>query len=109
MKAENCKLANSLKGNLSRKLKTKNMKTIYKLRHLPKISLSLLICLLYLSANRSDWGNFAGQCATTTVKKKTATKASSGVTLTTPEPKTPIEHNNRGCELGMKGMWEGAI
>lgn len=40
-----------------------------------------------------------------TVKKKPAT----GISLSTPEPKTPIEHNNRGCELGMKGLWEAAI
>lgn len=25
--------------------------------------------------------------------------------LKTPEPKTPLEHNNRGVELGMKGKW----
>jgi len=87
------------------------MKTIYiyKISHLQKISLALVICLLYLLAANPDWGNFAGQCTTTTVKKKAATKPSTGVTLTTPEPKTPIEHNNRGCELGMKGMWEAAI
>lgn len=25
--------------------------------------------------------------------------------LQTPEPKTPLDHNNRGVELGLKGKW----
>lgn len=29
--------------------------------------------------------------------------------LQTPEPKTPLEHNNRGVELGMKGQWTQAF
>jgi tetratricopeptide (TPR) repeat protein len=29
--------------------------------------------------------------------------------LKTPEPKTALEHNNRGVELGMKGLWEKSI
>jgi tetratricopeptide (TPR) repeat protein len=29
--------------------------------------------------------------------------------LKTPEPKTPLEHNNRGVELGMKGKWAQAF
>src|SRR5580698_6326334 len=37
------------------------------------------------------------------------TSRPSSVTLTSPEPKTPIEHNNRGVELGMKGLWDAAI
>jgi len=32
-----------------------------------------------------------------------------GVVLQTPEPRTPTEHNNRGVELGMKGLWPDAI
>jgi tetratricopeptide (TPR) repeat protein len=32
-----------------------------------------------------------------------------GVMLQTPEPHTAIEHNNRGVELGTKGLWADAI
>ncbi len=32
-----------------------------------------------------------------------------GVMLQTPEPNTPIEHNNRAVELGSKGLWPQAI
>ena len=36
--------------------------------------------------------------------------ASNGsVTLTTPEPHNALEHNNRGYELGSKGLWPQAI
>lgn len=32
-----------------------------------------------------------------------------GVHLTTPSPRNPLEHNNRGVELGGKGLWADAI
>lgn len=32
-----------------------------------------------------------------------------GVMLQTPNPTTPVEHNNRGVELGQKGIWPDAI
>lgn len=32
-----------------------------------------------------------------------------GVYLQTPNPQTPDEHNNRGVELGNKGLWQDAI
>lgn len=35
--------------------------------------------------------------------------ANSGVMLQTPNPTTPVEHNNRGVELGGKGLWNDAI
>ncbi len=35
--------------------------------------------------------------------------AAGGVMLSTPEPHTAIEHNNRGVELGTKGLWPDAI
>jgi len=31
------------------------------------------------------------------------------VKLTSPTPRTPLEHNNRGVELGSKGLWPDAI
>jgi tetratricopeptide (TPR) repeat protein len=33
----------------------------------------------------------------------------SGVVLQTPNPTNPMEHNNRGVELGSKGLWPDAI
>ncbi len=47
--------------------------------------------------------------AVAATRSKHKSSRPSGVTLTTPVPRTPIEHNNRGCELGMKGLWEAAI
>ncbi|CAN5363521.1 hypothetical protein BH10CYA1_BH10CYA1_33770 [soil metagenome] len=32
-----------------------------------------------------------------------------GMQLMTPNPTNPLEHNNRGVELGSKGMWDGAV
>lgn len=32
-----------------------------------------------------------------------------GVILKTPNPRNPLEHNNRGVELGSKGLWADAI
>ncbi len=32
-----------------------------------------------------------------------------GVMLSTPNPNTPLEHNNRAVELGSKGLWPDAI
>lgn len=32
-----------------------------------------------------------------------------GMQLVTPNPTNPLEHNNRGVELGSKGMWDGAV
>jgi tetratricopeptide (TPR) repeat protein len=34
---------------------------------------------------------------------------SSGITLKTPPPSNPLEHNNRGVELGKRGLWLDAI
>jgi tetratricopeptide (TPR) repeat protein len=93
-----------MKGTLGRKLKAKNMKIVYNPSRLRKISIPLVCCLFHSSAAIPDWGNFKALSKAATVKRSPA-----AVTLNTPEPKTPIEHNNRGCELGMKGMWQGAI
>ena len=74
-----------------------------------KVYISLLSCLV-LSA-----GIYIGPLQATPTKHKNKSKSkqsshtSSSVTLKSPEPKTPIEHNNRGVELGMKGLWEAAI
>jgi tetratricopeptide (TPR) repeat protein len=43
------------------------------------------------------------------VKHTTKSSSTGGVTLTTPTPHNPLEHNNRGVELGMKGLWLAAI
>lgn len=36
-------------------------------------------------------------------------RAGGGVYLTTPNPTNPLEHNNRGVELGQKQLWPDAI
>ena len=38
-----------------------------------------------------------------------APSSGSGVRLSTPNPRNPLEHNNRGVELGSKGLWPDAI
>ena len=40
---------------------------------------------------------------------KPAARGGGSVYLTTPNPTTPIEHNNRAVELGSKGLWDQAI
>jgi tetratricopeptide (TPR) repeat protein len=52
--------------------------------------------------------------AANAVTKKKAAPASKnggshGITLTTPNPTNPLEHNNRAVELGSKGLWTEAI
>lgn len=46
-------------------------------------------------------------------KRRRVTSASGGggggVILKTPNPRNPLEHNNRGVELGSKGLWADAI
>jgi len=44
----------------------------------------------------------------TTIEKNTG-DARDTKNLKTPEPKTALEHNNRGVEFGSKGLWEKAI
>jgi tetratricopeptide (TPR) repeat protein len=47
-------------------------------------------------------------CAATKHRAR-ASSQPGGVMLQTPEPNTPEEHNNRGVELGNKGLWPDAI
>ena len=42
-------------------------------------------------------------------RRVTSASGSSGVVLKTPNPRNPLEHNNRGVELGSKGLWADAI
>ncbi len=41
--------------------------------------------------------------------KRSYTPANNTTYLTSPEPHNPLEHNNRGVELGSKGLWAQAI
>jgi tetratricopeptide (TPR) repeat protein len=47
--------------------------------------------------------------AKTKRSRKVSTPTSQGVYLKSPNPTTPLEHNNRGVELGSKGLWADAI
>jgi tetratricopeptide (TPR) repeat protein len=38
-----------------------------------------------------------------------STGGGGGMSLATPNPTNPLEWNNRGVELGLKGMWDGAV
>jgi tetratricopeptide (TPR) repeat protein len=61
-----------------------------------------LIAILILAGNLD--------CHAATRRTRPAAAASkSGVILSTPTPRTPLEHNNRGVELGSKGLWPDAI
>ena len=79
-------------------------RNIYIISKVHQNLLPLAVCSFYLVFSL-DANNESVRAAAPAKKKSTST----GVSLSTPEPKTPIEHNNRGCELGMKGMWEAAI
>lgn len=56
--------------------------------------------------------SFASQWQTATAcAKDTETPGNSPVpmTLSTPTPTNPLEHNNRAVELGTRGLWQGAL
>ncbi|MBX9689044.1 MAG: tetratricopeptide repeat protein, partial [Candidatus Obscuribacterales bacterium] len=42
-------------------------------------------------------------------KRRSGGSGGGGVFLQTPNPTTPVEHNNRGVELGQKGLWPDAV
>ena len=53
---------------------------------------------------------FAVSTALSPVEAKGARRGGGGgVFLNTPTPTNPLEHNNRGVELGSKGLWSDAI
>jgi tetratricopeptide (TPR) repeat protein len=56
-------------------------------------------------------GNLLSDAAArrTHAARRPAAGAKSGVILSTPNPRTPLDHNNRGVELGSKGLWPDAI
>lgn len=65
-----------------------------------RILLSTLVVLSFLPASVS---------ATTRHHPSSAANSQNGVYLQTPNPQTALEHNNRGVELGSKGLWPDAI
>jgi len=64
-----------------------------------------LIAILFLTGNLDC--HAAARRARAT--RPAAAGSKSGVILSTPSPRTPLEHNNRGVELGSKGLWPDAI
>jgi tetratricopeptide (TPR) repeat protein len=62
-----------------------------------------LIAILVLT------GNLDCHAAARRASRPAATSGKSGVILSTPNPRTPLDHNNRGVELGSKGLWPDAI
>ena len=50
-----------------------------------------------------------GSCINQTAEARSGRGGGGGVVLQTPNPTTPVEHNNRGVELGQKGIWPDAI
>ncbi len=74
--------------------------------------MSKINCLAVLSLSFVLAFNAPATVAATKKKStRPVTRSSStgGVTLTTPTPHNPLEHNNRGVELGSKGLWPAAI
>jgi tetratricopeptide (TPR) repeat protein len=67
----------------------------------PKIYLSLALSLTILTV--IDSPSFAK------ARRGGGGAPGGGVILQTPNPQTPVEHNNRGVELGQKGIWADAI
>ncbi len=66
------------------------------------LCVALLLCLTMAGLD--------SESKTKTKRRRPApVSQSAGVRLQTPNPRTPVEHNNRGVELGMKGLWPDAI
>jgi len=70
------------------------------MKQIRSILLSSLVCLALLPQVAAAKG---------TVKRRAAAPAGAGVMMQTPNPQTALEHNNRGVELGSKGLWPDAI
>lgn len=69
------------------------------MKQFTRILLSSLLCLSVLPLP-----------ADAAAKRRAPARAGGGgVVLSTPNPNSPIEHNNRGVELGSKGLWPDAI
>jgi tetratricopeptide (TPR) repeat protein len=64
-----------------------------------------VLCLIAVLVISSD----AASMAVVKKARRAAAAGSSGVVLQTPNPTNPLEHNNRGVELGSKGLWPDAI
>ena len=73
------------------------------MKHLSKIVLSSFLCL--------GIGNQFAHAASKhhAVHHSGGGGGGGGVVLQSPNPVTPIDHNNRGVELGSKGLWPDAI
>lgn len=68
------------------------------------IALTSTLSLILLLAGPTE--------AKKTVRRSTGATSGGGapgVVLTSPPPRNPMEHNNRGVELGSKGLWPDAI
>ncbi len=71
------------------------------MKHLTKILLSAMLCLSLLPQ--------AADGASKRRVRSAGRSGGSGVVLQTPNPVSPIDHNNRGVELGSKSLWADAI
>jgi tetratricopeptide (TPR) repeat protein len=70
-----------------------------------KLAVALTLGLLLLSQAQAP----AAAAPKRRAVGRPATGGGGGVGLVTPNPTNPLEHNNRGVELGSKNMWEGAV
>lgn len=74
--------------------------------------MSKIYCVAILSLSFALTFNSVDCSAATkkkNVKQTGKPTSATGVSLTTPEPHNPLEHNKRGVELGSKGLWPAAI
>jgi tetratricopeptide (TPR) repeat protein len=70
------------------------------MKQIRSILLSSLVCLVLLPQVAAAKG---------TTKHRAPAASGGGVMMQTPNPQTALEHNNRGVELGSKGLWPDAI
>ncbi|MBS2004306.1 MAG: tetratricopeptide repeat protein [Cyanobacteria bacterium SZAS LIN-5] len=70
--------------------------------HNAKLAVALSLGLVIVCQSYCD-------AAARRVRAGTGGGGGGGVSLVTPNPTNPLEHNNRGVELGSKGMWDGAV
>jgi tetratricopeptide (TPR) repeat protein len=75
-----------------------------------QISLKPALSVALIAA--SSFSLLVAQPSDAAAKRRPAARGGGGgggVMLQTPNPNTPIEHNNRAVELGSKGLWPDAI
>ena len=72
-------------------------------------SISTLLAVSLTVASFINFAELTSGTALASAQKRRGGGGGGSVYLSTPNPTNPLEHNNRGVELGSKGLWPQAI